>query len=553
MPKRKSSQPHGLSKRIKQWIEKYDGNYCGSEWSNARAGPSIAAGTVPPVTPLDQACKLHDEELGQQRDPLGADRRFVRRALGAAMTPQSLGGVVKSVVAAAAVGAQSVARQLNFVGDARIPRIASGPKPMLIDPPHIAGEPTLDLFPILKTMPKYARRRRRRGVRKYPKKNRKTFKSKRKVNKRASKYRGRSSRRNRSLGYSKVNNSVLKYEAGGALDDPDAVYLGHGTPTRQLARSCFMAMVRQLLSKYGINFTDWNETIYVLNSTGVPFEMTLYWNYGPQENIAWKGSTIQLQPTDTYYTLADDLLSKFCVDYKAAMDAVDIQYQPEFHKLVLYKGVDEETENFEVASIELKNCRVNYYYSSSLRLQNQTAAGTNGAVTDVNNVNPLEGKVYFGPKGKNYFPLKYKAPEANDTDYKGWVPHVTHGYIRDLAKYHVESLFDDLPSAKDTHASGTKKFALHPGQIVVDRISHRRTVKIATFLKQLQNEWTTPTWHGTNVGTCRVMGFEKLLADRGGTPGPVKVAWEVNYTISCSITHYNVAANAYVKVVPTAV
>jgi len=508
------------------------GNWCGPNWSGGEFQGSVEDENVPSVDTLDELCRQHDGAYARRgSNLLEADVQFAQGAVF-----EGFQGLMFS----AAVAGQALGRAMGIL-------------PRTFDPAQVTTE--TDCFPILKIMPKYARRRTRRGVRKYAKKNRKTFKSKRKSNKRAAKYRRRSTRRNRRVGYSKVNNSVLRYEAGGTLDDPNAVYLGHGTPTRQLARTFFMSMVRQLLAKYGITFTEWDEEVFKLNNTGPDFDLALFWNYGPQEHIAWKESSILVLPTATYYTLADDLLSKFCADYKAAMDAVDIQYQPVFNKMVLYKGTGEETENYELASIELRNMKVNYYYSSSLRLQNQTAAGTNGAVTDVNNVNPLEGKVYFGPKNKNYFPLKYKAPSANDQDYKGWTPHVTHGYIRDLAKYHPEKLFEDLPGARDVHAISTKKFALHPGQIVVDKITHRHTAKIDTFLKNLQNEWTTPTWHGTNLGTCRVMGFEKLLADRSfaPAPGPVKVAWEVNYSVSCSISHYNVPANARVTVVSTPV
>jgi len=509
-----------------------DGNFCGPNYSDGtfQASIPIGANKTQPVSTRDAACQTHDHEYFIGEDLAGADFRFAKSVV--FQGP-------KGTIMAAGVGAQGVARSVGLLTN-------SYKKQDFIT--------STDHFRILKTMPKYARRRTRRGVRKYSKKSRKNVRVKRKVNKRSSKYRRRGTRRNRRVGFSKTNNSVIRYEGGGSLNDANAVYLGHGTPTKNLVRTFFMAMVRQLMGKHGVHFTDWSEYVFALTNLGDGFVIALYYNYGPQQHLSWRSVELPINSAMTYYEVANDLLSQFVIAFKADVDGSDTVYQPVFHRITLFKGSDPETDQvYQLSTIELQNMKVNYYYRSSLRLQNQTANGSNTGGTDVNNTNPLEAKVYYAPKGKNWFPLKYRAIQTQATDYKGWVPHHEYGYIRDQSSFHTETMFQNLPSAKDVGATGAKPFALHPGQIVVDQISHRKTVKVSTFLKNMIEEFSGVEWNSSNLGTCRVLGFEKLLADRSGTVADVKVAWEVNYTVSCSLSHYNVTANAKTVVNPTAI
>lgn len=82
---------------------RFHGNYCGPNWSNGIAQPSVV-GDVPAVDEFDNSCRLHDAAYANDADLLHADLHFATT---------NFGRGAKETVAAVAVGVQAAFRAID--------------------------------------------------------------------------------------------------------------------------------------------------------------------------------------------------------------------------------------------------------------------------------------------------------------------------------------------------------------------------------------------------------------------------------------------------------
>lgn len=543
MPKRKSKGEHPLRKRLKQWIGRFDGNYCGDEWSNARYQMSVAAGTVPPVTPLDKACKLHDEELGQQMDPMAADFRFARRALGTALTPQSLPGRLKSVAAATAVGLQGIARRLNFVEDMRRPRLGAGAQRLLIDGPQVLGPADPHFFPILR-MKKYAKRNRKPA--KKGRKRRGSYK-KRKYNKKRSSYRSRRTTNRRSRGSSNYVSFVTEY--GQTTSDAQIAICGHATTAQGVLKTMCQVMVRSLFAKHGKMFVSWDEIIEQDSAADAFGHQVLIKWLNDIESTNYGTQVFNLSNTVTYKSLAQSIEQYLTGLINANTNVFYLQ------SLEYLLTNDIFTVKHQIlAKIDVRKATLKWNFNSSIRIQNRTANASLGQTTDANNVNPLEARVYYGKYGKNFFEPYFKV-ESAEAGYKAWAPFSNYGAFSDGAANHTaDTAWKELPTKAMTGAHKVKPFSLHPGQVIVDKMGAKGTIGVNKLFAKLFNALTI---QGSNIavpqvtpmefGIARAYGFDKLIWDRSEA-APVLIGFEVNQRYGMTISYSKVKSAPWVDV-----
>lgn len=501
-------------------VFRYDGNWCGPNYSDGDYQPS-RPGFAPPVNSLDVACKDHDIDCYHGVGLAAADLKF---AFAAART-----GTRKGIFAALAVGAQGLKRKLvgpDEYPNARQKRIKNGPK--------VEVSPFERSFSVI-DMRKYARKR--RGVRKAGPKRR----YKRKQNKSKSKYRTRRRirRPRRVSSHNKRNYVRFEKEYGEAKADTKAVYIGHGTSGGVILNTLFMTFIKQLFAGMGIHFTDFNEIAIRLNAESV-YSISVFYqaNFSDVDPNEFAYSI----PVDaTYATIADAV----CSGWQTQWIAENANGSPIFNSLELVR-VDTVDPVERLAKIDLMHCRVKLDMKSSIRIQNKTKTDGGAADTDLNNVNPLEGSVYYGKRNRNYFEWAYKYTEA-EASIGPWCPRSVYGHFTDTAAGHVaagSTLFNQPPVARSVGASRRRKFVLHPGQIIVDEIKFSKTIELNYLMRILfepiHQLYTADAQNAMNMGVVRCYGFEKLAYDRSVSlaTAPPTVGFEINTAYGTSLKTY---------------
>ncbi|QXP07771.1 MAG: putative capsid protein [Arizlama virus AZLM_610] len=396
-------------------------------------------------------------------------------------------------------------------------------------------------------------KRRARKPRQYVKRKRSVVRRKKTYNKkRRSRYKRRAGKR---FGGIRKNTATIKVECGGNGSDPNAVYLGHGTPTYSLERVVFMTLIKTLLAKHGVTFVSFGESTLDLVNTGTNISIVLYWNFGPTAQTDWEEARVDITAsTDTYYTVATNLMETFNTAYRTATASQPNRALiPVFHRIVLRTGTG-SLPDYQLAMVELRKATVSIFHKSSMRIQNRTASAGSASLTDVNNVNPLECKLYHGKKGKNHVDVKYKA-DGGDADAEYMAPEFILSVIGFNAGSVSANMWKDLPSAKDAGEQKAVPFVLHPGQVAVDNFVYKRNISLSTLISKLAPGFKVPSvatpYVGSpiaaNIGYHRLFGCEKLIADRAES-NPVYLGYEINYTMSASLKVYNNTTVPYVSI-----
>lgn len=488
------------------------GNFCGPNYSDSELQGSIALGRnrTAPVDDLDYSCQLHDHDWAMGGDLNVADDKFAARAWNQGFKGKVFATVVKAQ--------RLMRRKVKTAGDQ----------------PHF--------FSIINPGAMYRRKTGvKRRVKKYVKRKRTTVYRKKKSNKnRSGRYRRKYSRSRKSSG-SKSSRATIKVEAGSIVTDANTIYVGHGTSAYSVLLTLFMSMIKKVVYAHGVTFSSFNESNIDLAAAGTSVSMSLYWNFSINETIAWKNSDYTFTaPTQTYQAIAEGLLAKFITDYKAGADVIDGTRVPQFHRLVMRSGTN-AAPDFEFSKIDLHTVKVHLSHSSSLRVQNRTANGAIGTSTDVNNTNPLEGKLYFGRKGRNFMLPKYN---AGGEAFANIAPEYQRGDLTlGAAAMGATNFMNQPPSASQVGGTKTVPFALHPGQIMIDSWKQKQTYSLVSLMtKLIPGLITKPVapakdYIALNLGYWRAVGLEKLVWDRTEANN-VAVGYEVNqiYSISLSST-----------------
>lgn len=553
--KRKYLGPSGRYRKKAKYnlIEDYYGNYCGSMKSDGRHVPSVIHGTAPAIDDLDSACKKHDQGIALNSvDRTKLDYQFAGDALRAALTPQSLKKSFFAVGAAAAVGAQGVARQLGFVNDGRVFGIAGGPIVFNIGPGtptgHNPAEVSPHHFPIL-TMKRYARRNRKtyRARRRRSKPYAKRKVSKRRYNKKRSSYRSRRTTR-RGIKHN-YNYSSFVTEYGQSTADLNMVVCGHGTSGPNLLKVVCQSLVRSLFAKHGQMFSNFNELAQdTSNTDAFSYQMILF-HQTSIADTALEEQIFSISTTDSYGDLSERLAAYILQESNTSEKALFLRYLE-----LIQTDAGEANRNMVMAKVDLSRALLKWSFSSSIRIQNKTASGGNGANTDVNNVNPLEAKCYYGKYGKNFFDIYHK-PNAIEALYRPWCPVSNYGAFDDTATAHsADESWLELPTKSMSGALKVKPFALHPGQVIVDNIGAKGTIAVNTLMVKLFSALcdvgaapTVARAAPMALGVARAYGFEKLVWDRTEQQSAT-IGWEVNQRYGCTISYKKVRAAPIVDV-----
>lgn len=532
----------------------YYGRDCGPNYSDGRYQGSTVLATGPSVDDFDAACRRHDQGYALNSiDRATLDFTFAADSFRAAMTPTSLKKTVFAIGAGVGVGLQGVARRLDFLEDDRVMQIDAGPRRLGIDPPKVLGPEVPHRFPILK-MPKYAARKYRKRTRKprmYAKRKRTVVRTGRRYNKRSRTY--RRSRRGRRGSKSAYANCSLRQEYGAVASDANIVVVGHGTNPITLLKVMCQTFVKTLFQKHGQQFAAWTEIVNPTSVADVFSQQVVLTFRGQESSTNITNAFFNLDSSTTYESLSLAMANGLCTVIYTNRAV------PVLQRLELFTTNSTYTDKHSLlAAIDLTRAKFNWKYSSSMRLQNRTAnaAPTPNSSTDVNNVNPVEGKCYYGKYGSNHFTPYYK-PTTNEGSWKAWCPIDNYGTFVDVANNHpADPAWKELPTKGMVNAHKVKPFAVHPGQVMVDSLSSKGTILCNNLLYKMLNGILR---HGNDIlgtkavpvmlGAVRAYAFDKLIWDRSET-ALVTIGFETNVYCSGTLSFQKLRTSPVTDIYP---
>lgn len=321
--------------------------------------------------------------------------------------------------------------------------------------------------------------------------------------------------------------SVVKHEAGGVIDDANAVYVGHYTcPWEQVAGSLTRCIIKELMAQAGRAFASWDD--------GLGAGIDVSYNYFPNVlDQALTIRTIALAAGTKFRTIAENLLNDILIIYRSPNNLTDAV----FKEFWISIGGD------VMATVRADCMKCVYHCRSDLAIQNRTIANTGAGVDDPENAhnvenNPLHGKVYLG-HGSGFFPA-YR--NEGDASYNSFHAQKNTGLILAKASQSMDNETNKPPVGSYFRgAKATNVVRLMPGSIKRNVVVYSRTLGLNRWFQLLRTEMEAPSAfqipHST-YGTVAMVGLEKLLDSHQTTEPVVNVAFEHTMVIKCG-SKYN--------------
>lgn len=321
------------------------------------------------------------------------------------------------------------------------------------------------------------------------------------------------------------NGSVLRYENGGQVTDPECVYVGHSVATYKVVTSVLRAVIKELFRQRGTDIIDWDDTVQ--NATS----LTLEYSYNTNQAVAGALTTRSIAATGlTYQGLALAWQSDIDTAWSAQPHSIE--------EVTLYLTVDKGgVANAAVipsAKVHGKNFNIDFSFDSKLKIQNVTSSSTVGVDEDqlanaINN-NPLIGNLYSHNKNQ----LNGFEPAKNEDSGTTFIADNQTGIISSGASTNSLSQYlKKPPPAWAFKAKRVKKLTLEPGQIRYAHMTYKASMSLQTFLTKLHYTISDGSSdYAVNFCFAQMFGLEKMLDDRSET-NDIVLSYEVVQTYAC--------------------
>lgn len=330
---------------------------------------------------------------------------------------------------------------------------------------------------------------------------------------------------------------TTRSEIGGTHTGSWCSIIGHSVPLYELRKSFFLALVKMLIVKVGINNTSLDKPIQ-----GITAGDTIYVHYTPTQD-----SWIVPIPSFSYTCIANDNLLRMALKLLAQADLVYQQYpQMQLHYAIFVAGGDVDLNTVRVS---LKGCTVRWYADSVLKMQNRTALGASNDETVDLVAQHVEGKSYYGPANG---PEPRVTGELNNgaLDFKNisFLADQLTGVIGysgmdstnpqfELKEPQTKSFFSKVT------ACGSVKFG--PGELKKSHLKYDGSSGLTNFFSSvMSNSHTNPADPSAEIlerkrfakANYRMFMLEKEIETDFSTPAfPVIIAYEVDHTIGMVI------------------
>lgn len=343
------------------------------------------------------------------------------------------------------------------------------------------------------------------------------------------------------------------------------IFVGHGTVGNKLMDTFWTAVLKKLMAKYGIFYSNEQEVaLRQINDTQT-FQIRVIWRRA-EDYFDINTSLISIGAQDTVRQVGLNISSTVQTDYRAIIGPTNFNY-PRLKNIELRRTYTNTTVlNETMCELPLDRAIVKISYSSVLKLQNKTQTEGGSISTDVLGINPLQARLYKGHGYKNYIGMKLNlAQDINSTNTtpplttRNWVPSgdasgiQRNGLIYDADVRHTLNCFQMLPTKKEVDCHSTKDFILHPAQIVKDSAAFSTRIGIDKFFDRMRTTFTTNAFETMELGVAHVIGLDKLLFDRSvsgnmNSATPVVVGYEIDSRYIVDVTFKKLRSAPYVEI-----
>lgn len=340
--------------------------------------------------------------------------------------------------------------------------------------------------------------------------------------------------------YQELGGIATDAGTGGTATLGGVCYIGHGTAFHNYSLALYGAIVRRVFMNIKHEFASWTEKIQGNQDNDFS---------GFNENnftVIYKaGNSLENTEVNTQI-IANMTYDELAIAVHAAMQSV-YPNAANFQLVEAYL-VGQGGAGVSVAPrgrVNLRNASVRWKFSSVIQIQNRTNAGGSDSV-EVNDVNPLHGKVYEGYG--NCFRYGFTSRDPPPATYPPSDMAMTAGFSTGVVTWNnlqgsnnMDAVYRRPPSNRNAFI-GCKRIGncrLQPGQIRKGVITHDKTLsmKNAIALLAAAYEGGTTTAHSFPLGKIQLYGFEKYVRTSSGE-SDIALGYEINQRYACIvITH----------------
>lgn len=326
--------------------------------------------------------------------------------------------------------------------------------------------------------------------------------------------------------------------------DEHCAYFGHGSATASFTQAMCGALYARLSAKAGVFVRGWDD-LAVLD-TAMTQQRSLY--------VTYLNATGALaQHTLTFST---GWTHRECVDHFTAW-VLSITHPLRMKSIAMFHTVEVSalTHSITDATIYMQDLVLHFYFTSTIKFQNQTKSGVAGetedSITDIG-ANPLVGKKYVTRGWANGFNRK------TGTSAAGWTAKVNDldGMLScgSSTAGGVGSSYMKPPAASEFNAK-VQKIRLDPGAIGQSTIKFSCKIGMEALRTKVpdlfQNEEAS-TYLVTPCpfGKAELFALEKHCDTGSNTLITIGMQVDQTYACYCTETRPRITRNTYVEALP---
>lgn len=262
--------------------------------------------------------------------------------------------------------------------------------------------------------------------------------------------------------------AVVHQEWGAITSNDYCVAFGHTTPLGALRQAFWMALVKKVVDRLGVQPIDPNASTF-----GVATNDTIVVNWRNQS-----GPRDAIVPTSILLSANQSLLS-IANAVRTTMNAVGVAGNDELIlESIVYNPVgDSDSTRIQ---INLQGAKVRFYYEGELKFQNRTSDGINNTEADDLVAQHVVGKYYSGYK--NYAQLRSRSGATSNAS-AGFCGNFNGSLTPDSA-FGGNDFREPLPQIC-IMGSSSGGMRMQPGEVRVSKISYKKETDLTKFTDQI--------------------------------------------------------------------
>jgi hypothetical protein len=343
---------------------------------------------------------------------------------------------------------------------------------------------------------------------------------------------------------------VHTIENGGILSavGTGAVYPVHGLASKEVLRSAFCAIVKEIARQRKTDVRNWTDLVTFNDNANNFCTQMLYINN--------PGVTPRAAPTTLTYVLpsggSNVSWRQFAINLlEYFQDNSGAGAQPkEMIQIQCFGLADNGATQIGIplATIHCNNVKFQFHVKSEITIQNRTLGDTaDGDQDDSDDVEaqPLVGKLYTGTKQwQNYVELQNQGLSAGNQGAKSTVCHKETGIALFQSGGALTEYPDTMTKIPPAWMLGFKKggkFTLNPGEVKKTSFVFNATISLTKLFQiyshDLGNSSANTTSFKSAFGFVQMLGLEKSVDVQRNSGSNVRVGYQLDGVYACALKY----------------